>query len=1407
MSLNYTDSSSNSWYIDSYGRIQVSKDSQSLYDNAGNLSLSIGSSSVNFSYVTETNTTNTHSVTGTNTSSKISVTRDTYIGNGFARYLESFTNTDTVAKTITISLYDNVYYDSSTKIKTTSSGDTTFTTADKWITVDNSYSTTKPSVTHIISGNNTSVSNAVYSIGGITTTYTLTLAAGQTKSFMHFYAPSSSTEDSTIIANNIANLSSSVYTAGLTSSQLGTIQNFNFNKTSTTTTTLADHEMNLTLIGSNAVDGKGNSKNNVITGNNAANKLDGLAGDDKLYGLAGNDTLNGGAGNDILDGGVGNDTMIGGLGNDVYYVDSISDIVTENANEGIDTVQSSVTYTLGANVENLTLTGTGKINGTGNTLNNILIGNSAANILTGGAGNDTYVIGAGDTVVEATNGGTDTVQSSITYTLGANVENLTLTGNGKINGTGNTLNNILIGNSAANILTGGAGNDTYVIGAGDTVVEATNGGTDTVQSSITYTLGANVENLTLTGTTNINGTGNTLNNIIKGNSGDNILDGKGGTDRLEGGAGNDTYIFNTGTTIVEAANAGIDTVLSSVNYTLGSNLENLTLTGNVATTGTGNALDNTIIGNGLNNILNGGDGNDTLRGGGGNDTLNGGNGNDILIGDNGYAEGQIATATTTINNQKVSLNISIPESATGSLSVTGNISSADFANKLNIVYIIDHSTSMNYSFNGTKNVGDLNGDSRTNTVLDAAIASFIKLNESISSSGLGNGINIALVPFGTTASLITSVHGNTLATMTENLKTILPIGSTDYTAALTTAKNYLSSLNNGGKNIVFFASDGEPNNTSYLSSVLPSLRALGGGTTIKAIGLGTGASKNTLDILDDGILNNSAQIVLNPEDLDTTLLDSSVLGLAEGAWIEIYKNNVLVDLIGSDRFEITPLGVQFKSESFALSSTGTDKITAKLVMADNNATMLSTSAPISIKTFVSNDTLNGGAGNDILDGGFGADNMYGGAGNDTYYVDNVGDKVYETTTATSGIDSGGRDLVISSISYTLGNFVEDLTLTGTANINGIGNNLNNIITGNTGNNIINGGAGNDTMIGGKGNDTYYVDSTLDIITEKLDEGIDTVITTLNTTLLGDSSYNSTSSYSSYYGSRLYNVENATLAGNATGNTLTGSDKDNKLTGNSATNTLYGGLGNDTLNGAGGADNMYGGAGNDTYYVDNAGDKVYETTTATSGIDSGGRDLVNSSISYTLGNFVEDLTLTGTANINGIGNNLNNIITGNTGNNIINGGAGNDTMIGGKGNDTYYVNSFLDKVIEKTNEGTDLVYSSIGYKLSSNVENLILTGNTNIAGSGNELANKIIGNSGSNYLFGYNGNDILNGKLGNDILVGGAGKDNFVFDTTLNASTNKDTIKDFNVADDTISLENAIFTKLTATGILNKDFFK
>ena len=385
---------------------------------------------------------------------------------------------------------------------------------------------------------------------------------------------------------------------------------------------------NLTLTGVAAINGTGNTLNNIITGNGS---------------------------NNILDGGAGADIMAGGLGNDIYVVDNIGDVVTEAAAAGIDTVQSSISYTLGANLENLNLTGAAAINGTGNALNNVITGNTGSNILDGGAGadilngglgNDTYVVdNIGDVVTEAAAAGIDTVQSSISYTLGANLENLTLTGVAAINGTGNTLNNIITGNGSNNILDGGAGadimagglgNDIYVVdNIGDVVTEAAAAGIDTVQSSISYTLGANLENLNLTGAAAINGTGNALNNVITGNTGSNILDGGAGADILNGGLGNDTYVVdNIGDVVTEAAAAGIDTVQSSISYTLAANLENLTLTGAAAISGTGNSLDNIITGNTANNILSGGDGNDILNGGTGADILIGGLGNDTYVVDN-----------------------------------------------------------------------------------------------------------------------------------------------------------------------------------------------------------------------------------------------------------------------------------------------------------------------------------------------------------------------------------------------------------------------------------------------------------------------------------------------------------------------------------------------------------------------------------------------------------------------------------------------------------------------------------------------------------------------------------------------------------------------------------------------------
>jgi Ca2+-binding RTX toxin-like protein len=192
--------------------------------------------------------------------------------------------------------------------------------------------------------------------------------------------------------------------------------------------------------------------------------------------------------------------MYGGTGNDTYTVGSAGDVVVEGANAGIDRVKSAITYMLGANVENLTLTGTGAIDGTGNSLANTIVGNGGNNVLAGNDGNDQLYGGAG--------------------------------------------NDTLYGGSGSDRMEGGTGNDTYTVGStGDVVVEGANAGIDRVKSAVTYTLGSNVENLTLTGTAAINGTGNTLGNTIAGNGAVNTLAGGLGNDTLTGGGGADVFLF------------------------------------------------------------------------------------------------------------------------------------------------------------------------------------------------------------------------------------------------------------------------------------------------------------------------------------------------------------------------------------------------------------------------------------------------------------------------------------------------------------------------------------------------------------------------------------------------------------------------------------------------------------------------------------------------------------------------------------------------------------------------------------------------------------------------------------------------------------------------------------------------
>ncbi|EFL87715.1 tail fiber protein [Ahrensia sp. R2A130] len=291
-------------------------------------------------------------------------------------------------------------------------------------------------------------------------------------------------------------------------------------------------------------------------------RLNGGAGANVVIRITGvdseGDELFGTANRDVLNGGIGADTMTAGDGDDVYSVDNTGDTVVEVAAQGHDVVYASASYSLPVNVETLILTGGDDINGTGNAESNFLFGNAGSNRLDGGGGADG--------------------------------------------------------------MSGSGGNDIYVVdNVNDAISENAGEGDDTVESSVDWSLGADFEKLTLTGSDNIYAVGNGLANTITGNSGNNYIDGGTGTDIMRGGAGDDTYVVDNSADVVTELNGdGADRVLASIDYILGDFVETLVLTG-TATIGVGNSGDNSLIGNEAINVLSGKQGTDYLVGNGGDD--------------------------------------------------------------------------------------------------------------------------------------------------------------------------------------------------------------------------------------------------------------------------------------------------------------------------------------------------------------------------------------------------------------------------------------------------------------------------------------------------------------------------------------------------------------------------------------------------------------------------------------------------------------------------------------------------------------------------------------------------------------------------------------------------------------------
>ncbi len=1236
------------------------------------------------------------------------------------------------------------------------------------------------------------------------------------------------------------------------------------------------HVENLTLTGTGNIDATGNNNANTLTGNSGNNNLDAGSSDDTLVGNGGNDTL---------DGGAGADSMVGGTGDDVYVVDNTNDVVVELAGQGDDTVQSTATYTLSANVEDLELIGTFSVDATGNSLDNVLTGNSGNNVLdgdtgadtmAGGDGNDTYVVNSLDDVItENANEGYDTVIINRSFTLGANFERLQLTGTADLTGTGNSANNVLFGNSGNNTLDGGAGSDGYYGGAGDdvyyvdsateSIYEYAGEGTDTVISSATLFLTSMdyVENLTLTGSGDFNGTGNTEDNLITGNignndlrgddgndtliggDGDDTLLGQAGADSMVGGDGNDTYtVDDAGDTVTENANEGYDYVTTSVSFTLSENIEALyLLTGTSNIDGTGNSGDNYIAGNTGNNRLDGGAGADTLSGRDGDDVYVIDNVNDSIEGEysgNDTIEASISFSLDTISSVEnltligtadidgdgsVVANVIIGNSganhltgAEGADTISGNggadtLQGDDGADELD----------------GGNGNDELEGGADNDTLVGGQGNDTLNGGTGVDSMSGGAGDDRYIVD--DVSDTITESFGDgtdtvetslTSFSLSNNLENLEFTSSSDSNGAGTTSDNKLTG--NSGNDTLYGDAGSD---------------TLDGGAGQDHMTGGTGNDVYVVDNAND-VVNEGAQA--GDDTVRSALMDYTL-----GVGVEN------LELMGS-----------------ANSSGSGNLFDNKLIGNDGDNTLNGDNGNDTLEGGAGNDTLNGDAHDDVLDGGTGADSMSGSVGNDTYYVDNVGDTVTE-------IASGGTDEVRSTIDFVLGADVENLTLLGAANLSGTGNAEANELIGNSGHNALagaagadtlDGGAGKDTltggtgadsMTGGTGDDTYRVDDSGDVVVEDAGGGDDRVEATASFVLsahietlvllggaidgtgnaqanliIGTGSANTLRGFGSAdelrgnggNDSLFGDAGEDTLVGGAGNDTLNGGTQDDVLRGNDGNDFLVGGAGADTLNGDAGVDTMRGGSGDDTYFVAQSNDRALENA-------GDGHDVVRSSVDYVLGANVEDLILTGAGNIDGTGNNAANAITGNgrhnelrgeggndtlqgsggkdtifggngndrmdggsqndvlrgeggndflvgdAGSDTLNGDAGVDTMRGGAGNDVYFVDRANDRVVENAGDGHDVVRSSANFLLGANVEDLILIGASNVDGTGNNLANRIIGNGGNNDLAGSGGSDTinggggadtlrgdvgadtLNGMLGNDLLFGGAQADRLV----------------------------------------------
>ena len=900
-----------------------------------------------------------------------------------------------------------------------------------------------------------------------------------------------------------------------------------------------------------------------------------------VFGYGGDDTFTGGKLADSFDGGAGNDTMNGGAGNDTAsYSDALAGVTVnlglagpqDTVGAGIDTLVSMENVIGSAFADTLTsslavnsLSGNGGSDTfrgtaaalTGDTITDFAVGDkivisdaNLAGFASDLSGNTLTFTGGslslpGDfngyhvVAKAAAGGGVElTLQQNptegddvITGTPGDDVINA-LGGNDIVSGLGG--NDTIDGGTGIDTIDGGAGNDTLNGGAGfgDTVTYATAAAGVTVNLSVTSaqdTVGAGTD--TLSNFENL--TGSSFNDTLSGDSLPNLIDGGAGADTMSGGVGDDTYVVdNVGDVIAnDTSGPDVDTVLSSVSFSLNdmiahnSELENLTLTGAGNISGIGTNHGNVMIGNSGDNVLSGLSGNDQISGGTGNDTLEGGDGDDVLDGGSGVDTASYASATSAVT---VTL-------APG-FHFTGDSTGTDSLTSIENLY----GSAFNDSLTGDNGANTLNGGAGDDTLTgNGGVDILVGASGNDTLSG-GDGDDFLSGAQGN--DVLDGGAGSDTAILGPNPVSIsLALAGAQATpdgaVTLISIENLIGSpfgdilTGDAGANIL----DGSSGND-----------ILDGGAGADTLIGGLGDDRFYIDNAGDQIVEAAGQ----GDDIAFVL---GTYTLAQGASVETL---------------------------YALNQNGTEP----LVLTGNEfgQSLYGNLGDNYLNGGQGNDYLVGLAGNDNLLGGTGADTMQGGTGNDVYYADDAGDRIFENA-------GEGSDIVVATASWTLNDGAEVETMSAdpnAGNINLTGNEFGQSLYGNAGNNVLTGGGGADYMVGGAGNDVYYVDPS-DFIGENVGGGDDTIVVATSYTLREG---NEIEALVALDASSTAPVD---FTGNEFGQSLYGSEGVNHLDGGAGNDFLVGLGGNDFLVGGLGNDNMQGGTGNDIYYVDSAGDQIFE----------------------------------------------------------------------------------------------------------------------------------------------------------------------------------------------------------------------